>query len=153
MARTRSKSDLEVLEDDFFFISRRLSKRVHVNPRRRLGVDDGNHNSSEESQRHEPLLAVREAIVLESESRSLKYSGCIYEVQTMILQVKTTLPFVPGKPHRHSVYTLRLCVNLAAFALTIPLKGRPLTSLRTGPRTNCKRAHGAATLFHGPFQR
>ena len=25
--------------------------------------------------------------------------------------------------------------------------------MRTGPRTNCKRAHGAATMVHGPFQR
>src|SRR5436190_6640162 len=109
MARTLGKSDLEVLEEDRFFISRRLSKRDHVNARRRLGVNDGNDHSSEKSQRREPLLVVREAIVLEGESRSFEYSGCIYEVQTMILQIKTTLPFIPGKPHRHIVYTPRLC--------------------------------------------
>jgi hypothetical protein len=33
------------------------------------------------------------------------------------------------------------------------LNGRPRPHFRTGPRTNCKRAHGAATLIHGPFQR
>ena len=37
--------------------------------------------------------------------------------------------------------------------LTIPLNGRPRAPFRTGPRTNCKRAHGAATMIHGPFQR
>ena len=36
---------------------------------------------------------------------------------------------------------------------TIELSGRTLPPLRTGPRTNCKRAHGAATMFHGPLQR
>jgi hypothetical protein len=36
--------------------------------------------------------------------------------------------------------------------LTILLNGRPPLLTRTGPRTNCKRAHGAATLLHGPFQ-
>ena len=33
------------------------------------------------------------------------------------------------------------------------LNGRPQLPTRTGPRTNSKRAHGAATLPHGPFQR
>jgi hypothetical protein len=37
--------------------------------------------------------------------------------------------------------------------LTIVLNGRPRWNTRTGPRTNCKRAHGAATMTHGPFQR
>jgi len=65
---------LEVLEEDRFFISRRLSKRDHVDPRRRLSG-------------HETLLVVREAIILEGESRPFKYSGCIHEVQTMLFQV------------------------------------------------------------------
>ena len=64
MARTRGKSDLEIFEEDLFFISRRLSKRDHVNPRRGLGVDDGNDHSSEKAQRHEPVLVIREAIRL-----------------------------------------------------------------------------------------
>src|SRR6185369_2157476 len=125
MARTLGKSDLEVLEEDLFFISRRLSKRDHVNARRRLGVNDGNDYSSEESQGHEPLLAVCEAIVLESESRPFEYSGCIHEVQTMILQVKTTLPFIPGKPHRLVYIHFDYASICAAFALTIPLNGWP----------------------------
>jgi len=82
-----------------------------MNARRRLGVDNGNDHSTEKTQRHKTLLVVRKAIVLEGESWPFKYSGCIHEVQPMILQVKTTLPFIPGKPHRRIVYTARLCVN------------------------------------------
>ena len=38
-------------------------------------------------------------------------------------------------------------------ALTTVLNGRPRPHFRTGPHTNCKRAYGAATMAHGPFQR
>src|SRR4029079_19594369 len=125
MARTRGRSVLEVLEEDGFFISRRLSKRDHVDPRRRFGVNHGYDHSCEKTQGHETLLAVREAVILEGEGRPFKYSGCIDEVQTMIFQVQTPLPFSPGKPHRHSVYASCLCVNLGAIALTILLSGQP----------------------------
>ena len=118
MARTRGKSVLEVLEEDRFFISRRLSKRDHMNLRRRLRVHDGNCDSSEQTECDKTLFVVREAIVLESESRPFEYSGCINEVEPMLLQVATTFPFIPGKPHGHSVYTPRICVKLGAFALT-----------------------------------
>jgi hypothetical protein len=30
----------------------------------------------------------------------------------MVFQVQAALPFIPGKPHRHIVYTSRLCVNV-----------------------------------------
>jgi len=96
MARTRDRSVLEVLEEDRFFISRRLSKRDHVDPRRRLSVNHGNDHSSEKAQGHETMLVVREAIILEGESRPFKYSGCIREVQTVVFQVQATLPFIPG---------------------------------------------------------
>src|SRR5207237_3954759 len=46
-------------------------------------------------------------------------------------------------------------VDVAHGGLTIELNGRPRTPLRTGPRTQCQGAHGAATLLHGdldPFQ-
>jgi len=56
---------LEVLEEDGFFISRRLSKRDHVDPRRRFGVNQGDDHSRKEAQGHETLLVVREAIILE----------------------------------------------------------------------------------------
>jgi hypothetical protein len=29
----------------------------------------------------------------------------------MFFEVETPLPFIPGKPHRHIVYTTRICVN------------------------------------------
>ena len=49
---------------------------------------------------------------------------------------------------------LRPNVNVSCFALTIPLNGRAtLTDFRTGPRTQCHGAHGAATMNLGPFQR
>jgi hypothetical protein len=83
MARTLGQSVLEFLEEDSFFMSRRLPKRDQVNSRRRLGVNDGNDHSSEKTQRHKALLVVREAIILESESRPFEYSGCIDEVQTV----------------------------------------------------------------------
>src|SRR5262245_37994262 len=69
MARTRRQSVLEVLEEDLFFISRRLPKRDHVNSRRRFGMDDGNGDSTEQAERDKALFVVREAIILESESR------------------------------------------------------------------------------------
>ena len=127
MARTLDRSVLEVLEEDDLFISRRLSKRDHMDPRRRLSVDHGNDHSSEKAQGHKTLLVIREAIVLESKGRTLKYSGRIDEVQPMILQVKTTFPFIPGKPHSASVYTFRLCVNRRGCLRSNDLVERPGT--------------------------
>jgi hypothetical protein len=86
MAWIRDQSVLEILEEDRFFISRRLSKGDHMNPRRRLSVHDGNRDSTEQAERDKTLLVVREAIILESESRPLEYSGCIREVQPMLLR-------------------------------------------------------------------
>src|SRR5258708_29823619 len=100
MARTLGQSVLEVLEEDRFFISRRLPKGDHVNSRRLLGMHDRNGDSAKQSECYKTLLVVREAIILESEGRPFKYSGSIHEVQPMILQVETTLPFIPAKPHR-----------------------------------------------------
>ena len=95
-----------------------------MNPRRRLGVQDGNGDSIEQAQRDKALFVVREAIVLESEGRPFENSGCIHEVQPMLLQVETTLPFIPGKPHRlvyiHGAYASTFCVP---FALTTELSG------------------------------
>ena len=70
-----------------------------MNSRERLGMNDGNGDSTQQTQRHQTLLVVREAIILESKRRSFEYSGCIDEVQPMIFQVETTLLFIPGKPH------------------------------------------------------
>lgn len=52
-----------------------------MDSRRRLGVHKGDGNSLEQSEGDIALLVVREAIVLESESRPFEYSGCIHEVQ------------------------------------------------------------------------
>ena len=68
-----------------------------MNPRRRFGMHDGHGNSSKQTERDKAPLVVREAIILESESRPFEYSGCIDEVQPMLLQVETR----------------RLCVKLA----------------------------------------
>ena len=58
-----------------------------MDPRRRFGVNQGNDHSGKEAQGHETLFVVREAIILEGESRPFKYSGCIDEVQPMLFQV------------------------------------------------------------------
>src|SRR4051812_2603114 len=81
IARTRGQSVLELFEEDCFFISRRLPKRDHMDPRRRLGMDDRNDHATEKTQRHETLFVVREAIILEREGGALKHSGRIDEVQ------------------------------------------------------------------------
>ena len=123
-----------------------------MDTRRRLGVHDGNGDSTKQAKGDKTLIVVREAIILEREGRPFEYSGRIHEVQSMIFQVETTFLFIPGKPHRHSVYTFRICVNLPAFALTTELSGLARTAFCTGPRTHpC--AHGAATLIAGPLQR
>ena len=123
-----------------------------MNPRRRLSVHDGNRDSTEQAERDKTLLVVREAIILESESRPLEYSGCIHEVQPMLFQVETPFPFIPGKPHRHIVYTPRLCVKLSAFALTTQLSGRPPPPLRAAEHAiHCE--DGAPTMNHGPLKR
>ena len=119
MAVTRGQSVLEIFEEDRFFISRRLPKRDHVNLRRRLSVHYGNSHSSEQTKRDKARFVVREAIVLESESWPFEHSGRIDEVQPVLLQVATTLPFVPGKfrPRKtalRSVYTACLCVKAHA---------------------------------------
>src|SRR6185437_8883548 len=69
MARIRGQSVLEILEEDRFFISRRLPKRDQVNLRRCFGMHDGYGDSSKQAKRDKALFVVREAIVLESESR------------------------------------------------------------------------------------
>ena len=90
-----------------------------------LGMDDGHGNVGQETQSDEALLSVRKAIILEREGRAFEHPGSIDEVQTVIFQVQTPLLLVPRESHRHSVYTLRRCVNPRAFALTTELSGRP----------------------------
>ena len=58
-----------------------------MDSQRRLGMHKGYGNPIEQAERNEALFVVREAIILESESRPFEYSGCIHEVQTMLLQV------------------------------------------------------------------
>jgi len=56
-----------------------------MNSRWRFGMDDGNGDSTEQAERDKALFVVREAIILESESRPFEYSGRIDEVKTMLL--------------------------------------------------------------------
>src|SRR5690348_28878 len=55
MARTRGQSVLEACEEDLFFISSRFPKGDHVNSRERLGMNDGNGDSTQQTQRHQTL--------------------------------------------------------------------------------------------------
>src|SRR5262249_40573499 len=54
---------------------------------------------------------------------------------------------MPGSDN-HEDFSISHC----ECGLTIVLNGRTTTHFHSGPRTNCKRAHGAATMIHGPFQ-
>jgi hypothetical protein len=63
-----------------------------MNPRRRLSVHDGNRDSTEQAERDKTLLVVREAIILESESRpsntlgaSTKSNPCSFRLRRRFL--------------------------------------------------------------------
>jgi len=115
-----------------------------MDARRSLCMDEGNGDICQEPQCDEALLSVRKAIIPEREGRTFEHSGSIDEVQTMVLQVRTPLLLVSRESHRHIVYTLRLCVNVRAFALTIELSGQPLTALPRETRP---------TMPRGPLER
>jgi hypothetical protein len=57
-----------------------------------------------------------------------------------------------GRQERH-YKKLVYCPLAHGCHSTILLSGRMLAAFRTGPRTNFKRVHGAATMIDGPFQR
>ena len=66
--------------------------------------------------------------------------------------------FHQPKPHRATRDTCgdrhqRSSGHCHECLLTIPLNGRARPNFRTGPRTQCHGAHGAATIYHGPLQR
>lgn len=86
-ARTRGQSVLEILEEEDFFMARRLPEGDDMDARRSFRVDEGHGDVCQEPQCDETLLSVREAIILEREGRTFEHPGSIDEVQPMILQV------------------------------------------------------------------
>lgn len=66
-ARTRRQSVLETLEEEDFFMARRLPKGDDMDARRSLRVNKGHGNVCQKPQCDEALLSVRKAIILERE--------------------------------------------------------------------------------------
>ncbi len=76
-----------------------------------LGVHNGNRQPTDKTERQEPLLSVREAVVLKRECWSIKHPRRVNKVETVIFEVAKALLFVPGKPNDRTVYTLLIGVN------------------------------------------
>src|SRR5690349_13913970 len=77
----------------------------------------------------------------------------IGEGNAMLLEVGRSLDWVVLERHFASIYILYAYGNaLLCVDLTPELSGRTTPPLRTGPRTDCKRAHGAAMMLHGTLQ-
>jgi hypothetical protein len=111
MLRIRPKSVLEVLEEDGRFTLCCLSKGDDVDAILRFGMDYGHRNALQQSQSHETLLVVPEAVVFKRESGTVEYPLGIHKIQSMVLQVPLALNLVPCEPPRlvymPSVYTSR----------------------------------------------
>jgi hypothetical protein len=77
----------------------RLPKGDDMDARRSLRVDKGHGNVCQKPQCHEALLSVRKAIILEREGWTFEHRGSIDEVQTVVLQVRTSLLLVSRESH------------------------------------------------------
>src|SRR5207249_4759921 len=84
MLRIRSQSVLEVLEEDSRFTLCCLSKGDDVDAILRFGMDYGHRNALQQSQGHETLLVVPEAVVFKRESGTVEYPLGIHEIQSMV---------------------------------------------------------------------
>lgn len=80
MLRTRAQSVLEVLEEDCRFTLCCLSKRDDVDAVLCLGMHDRYRDALEQSQRHETLFLVPEAVVFKGESATVKYPLGIHKI-------------------------------------------------------------------------
>ena len=75
-----------------------------------FGVNDRNDDRAQKAERHEPLLPIREAIVLIGVRHAVENLFRVDEVKAMLLQVSPPLRLVPCD-HLWSVYTLRIFVK------------------------------------------
>ena len=90
----------------------------------RFGVNNGNCNTTQKTERDKALLSISKAVIFEREGRTLEYARRIQEVDAMSLQVDPTFPFVPGKAHMRSVYTVAGNVKTASCCALTPLLRR-----------------------------
>jgi hypothetical protein len=104
--RTRAQSVLEVFEEDSRLTLCRLSKGDDMDAVLRLGVNDGHRNAIEQSQRHEPLLAVPETVVLVCERSAIEYPRLASTKSSpWSFRFRLRLTSSHVKPHRASVYS------------------------------------------------
>jgi len=76
-----------------------------MDPPRHFGVDDRHDNAALQAERNESLFVVVKPIVLVRKSWSFEHLRRVYEVESVILQVRRALRLIPTEPHMRSVYT------------------------------------------------
>src|SRR6185295_9856090 len=95
---SRCQSVCECGEIDFFFISCCLPYRDDTNDIVSVGMDHCGERSSQEPEGDEPLLAVTLPFVLDRNRMSFEDRLSVLKVDSMFLEVRHTLVFIPRIP-------------------------------------------------------
>ena len=94
-AATRGQSVRDAFEVDLALTLGRLSHRDKVNVLALFGVNDGHNNLAEEPEGDEPLLGIGEPIVLVCVGSALEYLLCVDEIESVLLDVTSSLRLIP----------------------------------------------------------
>ena len=86
-----------------------------MNAIRRFGMHQRNANASQETERDKALFSIAKSIVLEREGQPSKDFLSIDEIKAVVLEVRFSLGFAPGKPHCYSVYTFRRFIKAGVW--------------------------------------
>lgn len=75
-------------------------------------MDNGNRNTSKEPESDEPLLAVGEPIVFESEGKALKDKRRVDEVEPVAFQIRGALSLRPSELHNEVYIQIVMTSNM-----------------------------------------
>jgi len=92
-ALSLAQSVLDLVEVDLRFTLRGFAEGDDADFMLGLRVNDGYRSPSQQTKGDEPLLAVREPVVLEREREAIEHERSIDEVEPMSLQVRGTFGF------------------------------------------------------------
>jgi len=74
-------------------------------------VDDGDYEPIENTERHEALLGIVEAIVFVGIGGTPEDSLGVDKIEAMLFDILLAFRFTSREPHKTIVYTIRLCVK------------------------------------------
>ena len=111
-----AKSVLDCVEEELRFLAGCFAERDDADFMGSLRMDDRDGNTGKQPQGDKPLFAIGEPIILQGEDEATKDSGCINEIEPVLLEVQRAFALGPGELHQPSVYTIRQARNKAVVA-------------------------------------